>query len=117
MPIPGIVSLAQEILENRADETARRLDAAKVIRHNGERGRARETAVSDYLRGFLAESFKVGTGFVIDSMGERSRQQDLVIRRDDYHPVFDQGGVKHYPVESVACTVEVKSRLDTAQLK
>lgn len=110
-PIPHRVSRAL------AQEAISRLDAASIISHSGERGRAREEAISDFVRSLIPSGFGIGTGFVIDSTGEQSRQQDLVIYRRDYHPRFDVGGSTFFPVESVAAVIEVKSRLDSKAYK
>ena len=106
------LTIADALLGQLADETLGRLQAAEVIQHRGERGRAREVVLADFLRSIVPPGFAVGTGFVIDSQGGLSRQQDIVIHRRDYHPVFSIGGVNYFPVESVAVVAEVKSTLN-----
>jgi hypothetical protein len=73
---------------------------------------AREQILSQFIRSIVPLGFEVSRGFVIDSLGSQSRQQDVIIVRRDYHPVFRVGDVNFFPVEAVAATVEVKSTLD-----
>jgi hypothetical protein len=85
-------------MNSLADEAASRLRSASVISHPGERGRAREEALKRYFREITPVGFDVDTGFVIDSTGGQSRQQDIIFVRRDYHPVFRLSGIKFFPV-------------------
>ena len=111
-----MASIAQQVLESLAAETTARLNTADLISHPGERGRAREIILTEFLREIVPKAFDIETGFVIDTRGGQSLQQDLIIVRRDYHPVFKVGGINFFPVEGVAAVVEVKSGLSTATL-
>ncbi|MBI2125760.1 MAG: hypothetical protein HYU02_00365 [Thaumarchaeota archaeon] len=93
------------------EEVLSKLRLAKTIEHPGESGIAREHVLADFFRKLLPESFGIGTGFVIDATGGKSRQIDLIIYRKDYHPVFEIGGVRHFMVESVIVVMENKASL------
>ena len=54
----------------------------------GTKGASREKAVRDKLRQLLPSGIGVGTGFVIDSQGNVSLQQDIVLYEDGICPVF-----------------------------
>jgi hypothetical protein len=105
--------LIRGILAGLNREVVDQLDRAKLIRHPGESGRARENVVADALRRFIPETFGVGNGFVIDATGQQSRQQDIVVYRRGYHPIFFVGGVAHYMVESVAAVIQNKAKITT----
>lgn len=107
--------IAHRVAAAMAREAVENLGLAELISHPGERGRARETTLKEFLRQLVPQGFGVGDGFVIDVHGNSSRQQDVVIYRRDYHPIFLVGGVTYYPVEAVAACIEVKSRLDSEQ--
>lgn len=113
---PGEPSIAQRVVAALAEEAKARLATAELISHYGERGRARETTLSAYLRQIVPAGFDIETGFVIDTAGAQSFQQDLIIVRHDYHPLFTVGGVKFFPAEAVAAVIEVKSTLTTQTL-
>jgi len=53
---------------------------------------------------------------VIDAHGKKSRQVDLVLHRNDYHPVFEVGGIKHFLIESVVAVIENKATIDDRKL-
>jgi hypothetical protein len=91
-----------------------RLQATRAtFAHNGNRGDASESALRSFLRDHLPGVFDVGTGEVIDAIGGRSRQTDVVIATED-HPfkqVEDEPGL--FICEGVYALGEVKSRLTT----
>lgn len=97
-----------------AHELHERLKAARLLQHPGEGGRARENLLRDFLQQMVPTGFSVGTGFVIDSAGSMSRQQDIVVVREGYHPVFRVGMINHYIIEAVAAVIEVKARIESA---
>lgn len=116
MDIPA-VKLSDEIVRGMAEETLGQLRACSLISHPGERGRGRENALQAFFRRLVPPGFDVGSGFVIDQTGKQSRQQDIVIYRRDYHPVLSVQGVNLFMVEAVAAVVEVKSKLDSRELR
>jgi hypothetical protein len=103
--------LIGDILGALNREVLNELDLAKAISHPGESGRAREQIIAAYFSRLLPQSFSISTGFVIDTTGAISRQIDLVIYRNDYHPVFEIGGIKHFLAESVAVVIENKASI------
>jgi hypothetical protein len=106
-PISYAVALAA------ATELKARVEATKIIRHPGEVGRARENVLREFLVSFCPRGFEFGTGFVFDAAGNMSRQQDIVIYRNSYQPVFNVGGIQNFPVECVVAVIEVKSSLNS----
>jgi hypothetical protein len=103
--------LISNILAALNKEILTELNLAKAITHSGESGRAREQIITTFLGRLLPSSFSVSTGFVIDAAGGISRQIDIVIYRNDYHPVFEIGGIKHFLIESVAAVIENKASI------
>ena len=83
-----------------------------------EQGRIVENVVRDLLEEYLPARYSFGTGFVIDSGGQQSRQCDIVI----YDTVVSAGmlartGPMLFPVESVYGVVEVKSTLNAKEIR
>lgn len=99
-----------------ANELKLRLDASSIVRHPGEVGRVRENLLREFLASFCPRGFELGTGFVFDARGNISNQQDIVIFRNSYYPIFNIGGLQHFPVESVVAVLEVKSALGGREL-
>ena len=78
-------------------------------------GAAVEQPVRDQLEQILPRGIGVGEGFVIDSYGGTSRQQDVVLYERDICPVFSINRTPqttYYPCEGVIGIGEIKSSLD-----
>ena len=83
-------------------------------------GSAMEQPVRNQLQQILPNGVAVGEGFVIDSYGETSQQQDVVLYERDICPVFSINKTPqttYYPCEGVIAVGEIKSRLDQNSLK
>ena len=118
------------------EDAARAPSAAKWLGDGGPRGgadarrrgslvfalrdRTAEQPVRDQLEQVLPRGVAVGKGFVIDSYGGTSRQQDVVLYERDFCPVFsinDTRQTTFYPCEGVIAVGEIKSRLDRDSLE
>ena len=83
-------------------------------------GVAIETPVRKRLEQLLPRGIAVGSGCVIDSYGNCSRQQDVVLYERDNCPVFsvnDTPESTYYPCEGVIGVIEVKSSITTSTLR
>ena len=83
-------------------------------------GEAIETPVRKRLQQMLPRGIAVGSGCVIDSYENCSRQQDVVLYEQGICPVFsinDTPQSTYYPCEGVMAVVEVKSSLASADLE
>ena len=83
-------------------------------------GTAGEQPVRKQLESVLPRGIAVGEGFVIDSYGGTSRQQDVVLYERDICPVFsinDTPQTTYYPCEGVIAVGQIKSWLDRQSLR
>lgn len=83
-------------------------------------GAAAEQPVRDQLEQVLPRGIAVGEGFVIDSYGGTSRQQDVILYERDICPVFSINQTPqttYYPCEGVIAVGEIKSLLDRNELQ
>ncbi len=83
-------------------------------------GSAAEQPVRDQLEQILPRGIAVGEGFVIDSYGGTSRQQDVILYERDICPVFSINRTPqttYYPCEGVIGVGEIKSSLDRDSLQ
>lgn len=77
---------------------------------------AREFFVESILRRVLPASVVVGSGEIVDGNGTRSKQQDLLLYRNNF-PIIDSPAGSHvYFAEGVLATIEVKSVLTGDEL-
>lgn len=96
---------------------AAKAEVAGGTGHSATTGSLRELVVQQFLVPHLPRHFEIRSGVIIDSTGARSAQQDCIIV-DSRLPIIDVGSPTAGLVlaESVAATVEVKSRLDKTNL-
>lgn len=85
----------------------------KHVTHPGSKGDAVELSWIEWLNTYLPNRYCVDKAFVVDHLGTRSDQIDLVIYDQQYSPfVFCQEGIKYIPAESVYAIFEVKQTLN-----
>jgi hypothetical protein len=111
------------ILEQYWEGVVDRLQAevnilSQLIDHAGERGRENEQALQRVLERFLPKVYGLGTGLVIDSSGNYSRQMDLVIFDQQHHPSWlGQTTALLHPIETVYGVIEVKTTLRSGDIE
>jgi len=107
-----IKHLANELIRNFAYSTA--ATTPVLI------GSAREKEVIRKLELLLPKSIGVGSGCLIDSFGNTSKQMDIVLFEKDLCPVFcinESTETTYYPCEGVVAVGEVKSKLNSKELE
>jgi hypothetical protein len=103
-----------ELLRRMNAQTLDALAVSAAIKQGPESGRARENAIRAFLRPLMPDALGLSTGFVIDASGQVSQQQDIVIYRRDYHPVFVINDIRYFMVEAVVAVIQCRSRLTSA---
>lgn len=78
-------------------------------------GKNRESFCHEFLDNVLPSKLNVKSGEILDSLGNRTGQQDIIILRDDA-PTLDIGGANTYLAEGVFCVIEIKSNLTREKL-
>lgn len=107
-------------LSNEADRMLREFENIKQNKalNKTDEGSLVEAIVVDFLDRYLPKKLSVGRGYVMNSEGKTSLQQDIVIfNAEDYVPLKNTQGVQFYTIESVYATVEVKSTFTKPTLK
>ena len=83
-------------------------------------GDAMEQPVRDRLQQILPRGIGVGSGCIIDTKGNTSRQMDIVLYERDICPVFcvnNSPETTYYPCEGVIAVGEVKSTIGYKEIK
>ncbi len=106
-------------LEAAADKMMTDFKMVSGIKHNGVKGTIRELSVIEtLLEKYLPKKYEIGTGIIVNVMGEQSKQQDIVIFDAFSCPLlYNEDNIKIFPIENVYCTIEVKSTLDKSELQ
>lgn len=93
-------------------------EATTEIDHRGAKGREREALVAKrFLDVYLPNRVEVVHGAeIVDSLGSRSAECDLVVQDPDTPPLYLSETFRLIPAEWAHGIIEVKTNLDTAQL-
>lgn len=87
------------------------------LNHRLTKGELRELFLNDLLLNFLTDQFGTGTGVIVDSYGEESKQVDIIIYdKRILPPIIKNSNLGTYPIESVLAVIEVKSILGKREL-
>ena len=111
---------ANAFMENLGKGLVREFEEARQATTGPLIGAAIETPVRKRLEQVLPRGIAVGSGCVIDSYGNCSRQQDVVLYERDDCPVFsvnDTPESTYYPCEGVLGVIEVKSSITSSTLR
>ncbi len=105
-------------LASLGEELVLAFDQARLATTPGHVGRAREQAVLRKFGALLPDGVGIGSGFVIDNLGNASRQMDLVLYEKNLCPVFtinEDEETSFYPCEGVIAVGEVKSAVGSKE--
>jgi hypothetical protein len=92
--------------------------ALKTFDQTTVKGRLIELFTSRLLSRFLTSQFGVGSGVIINQIGKRSSQIDIIIYDTRILPPFiEEQNIGVYPIEAVLAAIEVRSRVDKSTIK
>jgi hypothetical protein len=92
--------------------------AAQSISHAGTHGTVNEDHWIEVFRSYLPNRYQVATGLVIDSLGNRSDQIDIIIFDRHFTPtLLDQQNHRYIPAEAVYAVFESKPHFDKSYLE
>ncbi len=87
-----------------------------LLGHGTTAGQAREFLVENVLKAILPPAVHVGRGKVIDGFGNCSKHIDIIVY-DARFPLMNAEGGGLYFVEGVLATIDVKSTIDSNELR
>lgn len=109
---------ARMFLENAVHNVKNLYETTGEINHTGEKGSFREMFLAEIIEPFLPHHYGIGSGVIVDYEGRQSSQTDVIIYDKRLMPaIFAKKGNGIYPIDSVICVVEVKSTLNTSEIK
>lgn len=107
-------SLLPSLLSGFNDDLLNKLAIGrKTAEHPVLRGDASEDSWLAMLNTYLPKRYSASKGFVVDSLGNKSNQIDLIIFDRQYSPfIFKMDSIEYVPAESVYAVFEVKQTLN-----
>src|SRR5438552_3642510 len=107
-----------EMFRRAQQEMEAQLFAVRLIEHAPTAGAASEHQWRQLFERYLPQRYRAAPAFVIDSLGRRSRQIDLVVFDSFYTPaLFPNKLGLHVPAESVYAVFEIKTTLSRASIR
>lgn len=107
-------------INHLASELIRNFDYASNATTPVLIGSAKEKEVIRKLEMLLPNSVGIGSGCIIDSFGNTSKQMDIIIYEKEFCPVFcinESSETTYYPCEGVIAAGEVKTNLNSKELE
>jgi hypothetical protein len=108
----------RDLLEKLESEMRHKFEVVRSkFENSGNKGTNTEAILREFLRSYLPRRYGVGHGEIVDSLGGRSAQTDIVIVTDEHPFTFtaDQPGL--FFMEGVFTVGEVKSILTSQELE
>lgn len=108
-----------DILKRHQTTLLAGLDESRELFENAEaKGDATEFEWLEVIQKFLPARYRCSAAFVLDCNGDVSDFIDVVIHDRHYCPLlFEKGGQKYIPAESVYAAFEVKQNLDKGNIE
>ena len=108
----------ETILKQHQRKLLAGLETSRRLFENAEaKGDATEFEWLAVIESFLPTRYQASAAFVLDADGERSEFIDVVIHDRHFCPLlFEQGGQKYIPAESVYAAFEVKQDLSKSHI-
>jgi hypothetical protein len=109
----------RQVLASVADRMVADFKASGIARHRGSKGTVREAQLlTNYLRKYLPRIVRAEhSGEVVAVSGDVSQQCDILIVDPSTPPFWDEEDYRIVPAECVYGVIEVKSSLDSEELK
>lgn len=93
-------------------------EALKALKHPGLKGSSHEESFRSFPKKYLPKSLDISTGVVVDSLGNISKQLDVIISDSQKTPIFySSGDIRVIPIECIYAVIEVKTHIDKAELQ
>ncbi|MDR6468487.1 hypothetical protein J2777_002215 [Paraburkholderia graminis] len=89
----------------------------EVLGHAATAGSARERLIQDFLTGHLPEMTSVVSGMIVDSTGQRSKQQDIVLMLKSMPRLRFASGHDLIFQEGTIATFEIKTQISPSVLE
>lgn len=89
----------------------------KDIVHQGVKGGLNESELSSLIKEVIPQKYKISKGIIENAKGEQSNETDFFIYDDEILPPYIKNDLAFVPVEAVKYVFEVKSTLNSTELK
>lgn len=85
--------------------------------HQGVKGGLNESELASLIKQVIPQKYKISKGIIENSKSEQSNETDFFIYDDEILPPYIKNDLAFVPVEAVKYVFEVKSKLNSTELK
>lgn len=89
----------------------------KDIVHQGVKGGLNESELSSLIKEVIPQKYKISKGIIENAKGDQSNETDFFIYDDEILPSYIKNDLAFVPVEAVKYVFEVKSTLNSTEIK
>jgi hypothetical protein len=108
----------ERALASVAEQMLREFEVFSVqYQHRGLRGTAREDVLKEFLERYLPADLELASGALVDIEGNQSSESELVVVDRLKTPLLFARSKRLIPSEGALAVLEVKSKLDSTQLR
>jgi len=112
------MSRIQQVFFSRLRRLSESISESSSITHDATKGALRESYLREFLSSIMPPDLSVGSGFICDCYGGISPQIDFVLAEKNRIPsIALMKDVSLVPVETALAAIELKSTIETKNLK
>ncbi|XZV25491.1 DUF6602 domain-containing protein [Acinetobacter baumannii] len=111
------MTLISEKFKAKIDALRGDFKVNKEITHQGVKGGLNEVGLSSLIKEVIPQKYNISRGIIENSSGEQSNETDFFIYDNEILPPYLKSDFAFVPVEAVKYIFEVKSTLNSTELK
>ncbi|WP_345798186.1 DUF6602 domain-containing protein [Castellaniella sp. MT123] len=111
------MSIISEKFNSKINALKSAFEENKEIEHQGIKGGLNEIELSSLIKDIIPKKYRITKGIIENSNGEQSNETDVLIYDDEILPPYIKNELTFVPVEAVKYIFEVKSILNSTELK
>jgi hypothetical protein len=111
------MSIISEKFNTKITTLKNEFEVNKNIVHQGIKGGLNENELSSLIRDVIPQKYQVTKGIIENANSEQSNETDILIYDDEVLPLYMKNDLTFVPVEAVKYNFEVKSTLNSTELK
>jgi len=111
------MSIISKSFNNKINNLKGEFEVNKSVVHQGIKGGLNENGILLLIKDVIPQKFKLTKGVTENSKGDQSNESDILIYNDEILPPYIKEDLTFVPIEAVKYIFEVKSTLNSKELK
>lgn len=111
------MSVISEKFNYKINSLKSEFEGNKNVVHQGVKGGLNEGELSSLIKEVIPQRYRVTKGIIENSIGKQSNETDIFVYDDEILPPYIKNDLTFVPVEAVKYIFEVKSTLNSSELK